>query len=113
MDDVITLVKETKTGHDEVGNEILERTERELMCQIYSITRNEYYEAAVANLHPELKAILSDFADYEGEKTAIYDGTEYAIIRTYRDSGSLQAGRRGSLGVNGIELTLQRRVGDE
>lgn len=115
MDDVITLIKETVTGHDQHGNEIIETTERELMCQIYGITRQEFYSAAVADLHPEITARLADFMDYEGESLARYNGVLYSVIRTYRDRGSV--GRRYNSSIlgdlNSIELILQRKVGDQ
>ena len=106
MDDVITLIKEKVTGHDQYGNEIREEYRREVFCQVFSITRNEFYSAATANLHPELTVRLSDFMDYEGEKLALYAGSFYSIIRTYRDQGP-------SAAFNAIELILQRKVGDQ
>ena len=110
MDDAITLIAETVTGYDENGNEITQRTERELMCQVFGVTRNEFYAAAVADFRPDIVVRLSDVADYNGEAQARYHGEEYTIIRTYRDAGSFHRG--GGLGPNGIELTLQHRIGD-
>ena len=111
MDDMITLIAETVTGYDEYGNEIIQRTERDLMCQIYGVTRSEFYAAAAVDMQPEVTVRLSDFDDYEGEKTARWNGEIYTVIRTYRDSGSFQHG--SGLAPNGIELILQRRIGDE
>lgn len=110
MDDAITLIAEEVVGYDDYGNEQIAVRERELMCQVYGVTRNEFYQAAAVNLQPELTVRLSDFADYEGEKQAIYHGEPYSIIRTYRDAGSMH--RSGSLPLNGIELILQHRIGD-
>lgn len=112
MDDVITLIKETVTGHDDYGNELIETTERDVFCQIYGVTRSEFYSAAVADLHPEITARLSDFVDYEEEKLARYNGVLYSIIRTYRDRGSFSGGSRTQQDQNAIELILQRKVGD-
>jgi len=111
MDDVITLIAETVTGYDSVGNEIIETTERDLMCQVYGVTRNEFYAAAAVDYRPEITVRLSDFADYQGEKNARYKGELYTIIRTYRDAGSFHHG--GGLGPNAIELILQHRIGDQ
>lgn len=110
MDDVITLVKEKIIGHDKYGNEIIEKTTRELMCQAYGVTRSEFYAAATNDLHPEWTIRLSDFADYEGEKLAKFHGVFYSIIRVFRDSGSFHKGT--GLEPNGIELILERRVGN-
>lgn len=115
MDDVITLVKETVTGHDEYGNEIFEKTKREVMCQIYGVTRSEFYQAATVDMHPEITARLSEAADYEGEMMAEYNGVPYVIVRTYRDRGSFQHARNGNYernDPNSIELILERKIGD-
>ena len=53
IDDVITLVKETITGIDQYGNEVKTPVEREVFCKVRSVTRNEFYSAAVSNLRPE------------------------------------------------------------
>ena len=111
MDDVITLITEEVIGCDDYGNERIRRTEREVFCQVYGVTRREFYQAAAVGLQPELTIRLSDFLDYAGEKTARFHGDLYSIIRTYRDSGSFRGG--SGLGLNGIELVLQRRIGDE
>lgn len=111
MDDVITLIGEAVTSYDRYGNEIRTRSEREVMCQIFGVTRNEFYQAAVADMHPEITAKLSDYADYEGEQLARYNGVLYSIIRTYRDSGSYHHG--GRLDPNAIELILERKIGNE
>ena len=115
MDDVITLIHEDVTGYDENGNEIIETTERDVMCQVYGITRSEFYSAAVANMHPELTVRISDAIDYEGEKTARFHDVLYSIIRTYRDRGSMQHARSGGyerMDPNAIELILERKIGD-
>ena len=109
MDDVITLISETVTGFDEYGNEIMQTTERDLMCRIYGVTRSEFYAAATVDLRPDVTVVLSDFADYEGEKLARWNGEVYDIIRTYRDAGSFHAG--AGLAPNGIELILQPSIG--
>lgn len=111
MDDVITLIAETVTGYDGDGNEIVKRTERNLMCRIYGVTRNEFYAAATVDLRPEVTVLLSDFEDYEGEKIARWNDEIYDIIRTYRDAGSFHAGT--GLALNGIELILQPKTGRE
>ena len=110
MDDIITLVKEEITGHDNYGNEIITKTKRDVMCQAYGITRSEFYAAATNDLHPEWTIRLSDFMDYQGEKLAKFHGDYYTIIRAYRDSGSFHKGT--GLEPNGIELILERKVGN-
>ena len=101
MDDVITLVSEIVSGHDEYGNEIRTTQQRTVFCRTFGVDRNEYYSAATAGLKPEITVRLSDYADYKGEKTAIFHGNEYDIIRTY--SGD-------NLALNELEIILQRKV---
>lgn len=114
MDAVITLIKEGAATYDEYGNEMHTTTEREIMCQVFGVTRSEFYQAAVNDLQPELIVRISEAVDYEGETLARYENVLYSVIRVYRNSGSLHHGRAGSnaLGLNAIELTLQRKVGD-
>lgn len=115
MDDVITLIKEKTIDYDQYGNEIFSTTEREVMCQIYGVTRNEFYQAAVVDMHPEITARISEAADYEGEMLARYHGVLYAIVRVYRDRGSFQQARSGNyerMYPDAIELILERKIGD-
>ena len=115
MDDVITLIKETVTGHDSNGNEIIQRTERELFCSVFGVTRSEFYRAATVGLRPELTVRLTEYTDYEDEEIARYDGTYYTVIRTYRNLGSSSTRLSGNdprLGLNSIELVLAKRIGD-
>lgn len=111
MDDIITLIKDGQIDHDEHGNEIITQTERDVFCQIYGVSRGEFYSAAVANLQPELTVRLTNSIDYEGETTARYNGTMYSVIRTYRDNGSTYGGN-SRMPYGSIELTLERRIGD-
>lgn len=117
MDDVITLIGESVVSYDEHGNEIQTARERTVMCRIYGVTRNEFYQAAVADMHPEITARLSDFMDYQGEQLARYNGVLYSVIRTYRDGGSyhhkgLSNRQGGGFDPNAIELILERKIGN-
>lgn len=111
MDDVLTLVSQTITTHDDYGNEVLTTKTRDVLCQIYGVSRNEFYSASQAGLKPEIIARLSDYADYQGEKVAVFHGDEFDIIRTYRGGTSFGVnGSRDGMEVNNIELTLQRKA---
>ena len=113
MDDVITLIKDGAITYDSNGNEVVKRSERTVMCQIFGVTRSEFYSAATAGMHPELVARLSDIADYEGEKLARYSGDLYSIIRVYRDRGSVGGRQNASdMSPNAVELTLERKIGN-
>lgn len=86
MNEVAVLIKR-EYGKDD--------TKREVFCGIHSIGMGEFYQSSAADFHPELKLILADYLDYDGETLADYNGQRYRIIRTYR------AGQE-------LELTLQR-----
>lgn len=116
MDAVITLIKTEITGRDAYGNEVTEQTERDVFCQVFGVSRSEFYSAATAGMHPDLTVRLSDFMDYEGEELARYEGALYSIIRTYRDRGAMGHGRAtqwSGMDPNAIELTLQKKIGVE
>lgn len=116
MDSVCMLIKETKNGRDRYGNPQIIRTEREVMCQAYSVNRSEFYSAANAGLNPQVVIRLSDYLEYDGEKLVEYEGELYSVIRTYRDRGSMHQqafGVAAPMDTNAIELTLQPKAGNE
>lgn len=103
MDDVIKLLSSTYT-YDEYGNQVETVTERTVFCQVYSVGRTEFYQAAQNNLHPSYVFSISHFRDYMGEKELLYtdwtgEEKRYVIIRTYRTNDR-------------IELTAEERVKD-
>lgn len=108
MDDVIYLIDENVVDHDDQGNEIVDPEGRRVFCQVYGVTRTEFYQAAQVNLQPEITVRLSSFMDYAGEKLARYQGQLYSVVRSYRDRGA----GRSSMGPDAIELTLERKVGN-
>lgn len=86
MNDVAVLIKR-EYGKDDV--------KREVFCGFRSIGMREFYAASTTDFHPELKLVLGDYLDYNGETLADYNGQRYRIIRTYRTGQEL-------------ELTLER-----
>lgn len=86
MNDVAVLIKR------EYGKEDVKR---EVLCGFRSIGMKEFYASNSSDFHPELKLVLEDYLDYEGETLVDYDGQRYRVLRTYR------AGLR-------LELTLER-----
>lgn len=101
--EVITLIKEHKTVN-EYGDTIITTTEREVFADVQSIGMNEFYQAQATGLKPEIKFIIADYLDYEGEQALKYtpfSGVEniYSIIRTYRNG-------------NELELTAKRGIDD-
>lgn len=79
---------------------LTEDSQREVFCALKSIGATEFYQAQATDLKPELKFILEDHLDYEGEVYVEYEGTLYRVIRTYR--AGLQ-----------LELTVTRASAEE
>ena len=103
MDDVIKLLSSTYTT-DEYGNQIESVTERQVFCDVRSVGRTEFYQAAQADMHPQYIFSISHYKDYLGEKELLYTdwtGKEkrYTITRTYRTDDR-------------IDLTAEERIGD-
>lgn len=111
VDDVCMLIAEGVPVYDSEGNEVVQTEERQVLCKVGSVTRSEFYQAATADLRPELTVYLSNAVDYAGEKLVRYpaadDGDLYSVIRTYRGGSR----RSGAAGPDSIELILTRKVG--
>ena len=74
-------------------------TGREVYCDVQSVGMREVYEAMTHGHRPEWTLILSDYAEYQGERTCLFEGVRFRIIRTYVRSDLR------------IELTLEREEG--
>lgn len=83
--DVISLVS-TIYVEDEIGQQIPQQTLREVFANKKSIRQSEFYQAANANLKPELMFEVRYF-DFDEEQEIEYDGKRYSIIRTYSKNG--------------------------
>lgn len=95
--DVINLISETRT-QDDYGRWIATKTSKQVMCQVDSITRAEFFEGGRNGLNPEFKFTIF-FGDYSGESIVEYQGKTYAVYRTYL--------RRTDI----IELYVERKGG--
>ena len=74
---------------------------RKVMCQVDSVSRNEFFEGGRNGLNPEF-VFRVFYADYRHESELECKGNKYAIYRTYRGRGDLielYAERKG--GTNG------------
>lgn len=92
--EVITLVAEVKTVN-EIGDTVVIPQYRQVMAELKSITRSEFYQAQTAGLKPEIKFVIADYLDYHGEQKILYTPyygvqQEYSVIRTYRDGMRLE-----------------------
>lgn len=83
MDEVLTLIQQTHDT-DEYGDPKLTETRTDVFARLASIGQKEFYQAHAVGLQPELKFILSDYLDYNGEKLVEHEGQRYRVLRTYR-----------------------------
>ena len=64
MNDILTLLCESSEP-------------REVFCEVRSIGMREFYQANATDFHPEIKFVLADYLEYQGETLVRYDGTDY------------------------------------
>ena len=79
--DVITLIGENPEAHGIFDKST--ETQRTVYCGIKSISMNEYYKAMEQDLRPTCIFVLADYAEYQGEKIAVWHDTRYRIVRTF------------------------------
>lgn len=88
MADVLLLIAQAITV-DEYGREVATETERQVYCEVHSISQTEFYAASNTELSPEYRFNVF-FGDYNGEDVCVYNGQRYAIYRTYRSGDELE-----------------------
>ena len=89
MTEVLTLIKRTP-GLDDNGDPVVTETTRDVFCGLRSIGQQEFYQANAHDFHPELKFILADYMDYNGETMVEHCGQRYRVMRTYRTGLELE-----------------------
>jgi hypothetical protein len=65
-------------------------TRRDVFCSLRSVGDTKFYEAHVVEYHPELKFVLADYLDYNGETLIKFEDVIYRVIRTYRIGQELE-----------------------
>ena len=89
MNDILILIA-TTNGVDDYGDPVVTETRREVFCDVASIGQKEFYQAQAVGLQPEVKFVLADHLDYEGEQLAEYGGQIFRVLRTYRTGRELE-----------------------
>lgn len=97
---VINLISSTKTQDDfGVWRETL--TERQVFCNVRSVTQTEFFEGGRNGLNPQY--VFTMFrGDYEDEPMVSFEGQTYSVYRTYirrDDTIEVYVERKG--GTNG------------
>lgn len=92
-DSVATLKGVPVSTYDEYGNEVIAYTDKTVYVQPRGVYHAEFYNAAQSGLHPSITFMLTNKADYSGEKLIEWEGKLYDVIRVdwtaQRDSISL------------------------
>ena len=89
MNEVLTLVQQTQSP-DEYGDPVIQETTREVFAKRGSIGQKEFYQAQAVGLQPEVKFVLADHLDYNGEALVEHSGQRYRVLRTYRTGQELE-----------------------
>lgn len=96
MDRVSTvgLISQTHS-RDAIGQDTVQETVNSRICTVLSVSRTEWAAAQQKSLSPA-GVLRVFFADYNGEKTADFEGRRYEIYRTYNagDYTELYLGER-------------------
>jgi hypothetical protein len=83
LDDACSLVTQTTTEKDELGQPILKENLFQIFCSKLSITRSEFSSAGVLGHKPELMLVV-DSDSYDREKKVIYEEKRYNIYKTFQ-----------------------------
>lgn len=82
-DDVIYLLS-TQSETNEVGDTIETIEKKMRFAKLKSIGQNEFYQAQANGLKPELKFVLADFLEYEGQEEVMHNNFRYKVLRTFK-----------------------------
>jgi SPP1 family predicted phage head-tail adaptor len=87
IDGVIKLI--AKTATQDADKAIVEtETEREVLCSVESVGRNDFFAAAQAGL--DLSFVFKTHpVNYQGENELEYNGKRYEVTRTYQASNDV------------------------
>ena len=94
FDQIIRLI-DVKRSTDAYGDEEVTKSERIVFAEMKSIGQAEFYQAAAVGLKPEIKFVLPDYLEYQGETMLKYtpdNGAEqeYFVVRTFRTGTELE-----------------------
>lgn len=82
MNDEINLIT-TITSENAIGDVVTEQIKTNILCEVESVTRSEFYNAAKIDMQPEIVFIVNRY-DYEGQSEIEYENKLYDVIRSYK-----------------------------
>jgi len=97
MSDVITLLTDTVVT-DVYGNQNLTATEKQVYCEVNSISSNEFFNAGEAGHKPAFRFDVFQ-GDYEGEQRVEYKEKLYYIYRTYLYGDTMELYAEERIGI--------------
>lgn len=83
----LSLVPGDEMDEDE-NPKIQEQKSDMVFAEMKSIGMKEFYQAQTAGSKPEMKFIITDYMDYQGQEYLIHNDIRYKILRTYRTSSN-------------------------
>lgn len=89
MNELIKLVS-VSSSTDDYGDQSPTETSVERLAEIKSIGQSEFYQANTSGLKPEIKFVLADYLDYNGQKIVEYGGVRYRVLRTFQNKNSIE-----------------------
>ena len=72
-----------------------------VFADVMSVSRAEFYSAAMANMRPTCVFAIADIDDYNDERVIRFNGKTYDVVRTYRNQDSYR-----------LEITAEMRERD-
>ena len=94
--DELTLIK-NNYSYNKAGDKQAESIETQILCDVRSATRNEFYDYGDNENRPEYIATVNK-VEYNNEKVANFRGNKYRITRVYEVDRDL------------TEITLSRKI---
>lgn len=82
MESTCDLIKKV-VSKDALGYLIATETKNTVLCEIRTVSRQEFFDAGKAGLVPEYE-IRINAIEYGGEDELEYNGKRYGIYRTYQ-----------------------------
>ena len=95
MNEIATLIQQTQ-GVDEYGDPTITEVARDVFCREASVGQSEFYQAHANGLKPEIKLVLADYLEYNGEQLIRYtprgqtEAQLFRVLRTYRTGLELE-----------------------
>jgi len=85
-DNVAILKAYGEPTYDGYGNEFIPEIPTTVFVQPRSVYASEFYSAAQSGLHPSITFVMTNRADYSGQKVINFEGKDYSIIRADWDA---------------------------